>query len=99
MYFQGQVNSHAKTPGLRSKIGVLVIFFLAASVFVPEASGQRSRSKENGTTIISKNKVRSSHRTRLGNSFDIEYKGDIEINDTDTDVTSISPGGYLEISK
>lgn len=99
MYFQGQKNNFTKALDLSSKIGVLVVILLAALVFVPEASGQRSRSKNNTTTIISKNKVRSSHRTRLGNSFNIEYKGDIEINDTDTDVTSISPGGYLEISK
>ncbi|HNP20388.1 MAG TPA: hypothetical protein PKL31_18270 [Fulvivirga sp.] len=33
------------------------------------------------------------------NNFNIEYRGDIEVNDTDTDVIGISPGGYLEISK
>jgi hypothetical protein len=32
-------------------------------------------------------------------NFNIEYRGNIEVNDTDTDVISISPGGYLEISK
>lgn len=32
-------------------------------------------------------------------SFNIEYKGKIEVTDDDRDVKSISPGGYLEISK
>ncbi|UII24712.1 hypothetical protein LVD15_15475 [Fulvivirga maritima] len=33
------------------------------------------------------------------NSFNIEYKGTITITDDDADVKSITPGGYLEISK
>ncbi|MBL3655506.1 hypothetical protein [Fulvivirga sediminis] len=33
------------------------------------------------------------------NSFNIEYKGTITITDDDADIKSISPGGYLEISK
>ena len=32
-------------------------------------------------------------------SFNIEYRGDLEINDTDTDIIGISPGGFLEINK
>ena len=33
------------------------------------------------------------------NSFNIEYKGEIATTDDDKDIKSISPGGYLEISK
>jgi hypothetical protein len=32
-------------------------------------------------------------------SFDVEYRGEIEVNATDTDITSIAPGGYFEVSK
>ena len=32
-------------------------------------------------------------------SFDIQVKGDISINDDDTGIKSISPGGYIKISK
>ncbi|MEQ8925823.1 MAG: hypothetical protein RLO81_08425 [Fulvivirga sp.] len=32
-------------------------------------------------------------------SFELEYRGEIKVNDSDTDVTDISAGGYLEISK
>ncbi len=37
--------------------------------------------------------------TKNGTEYHIEYDGEIAINDDDTDVVSISSGGYLEISK
>lgn len=42
------------------------------------------------------------HRWTSKNNFssmDIQYRGEISVNDSDTDVTSISPGGYLKIKK
>ncbi|MEM9299339.1 MAG: hypothetical protein AAGA64_13240 [Bacteroidota bacterium] len=102
MYFQGQHNNNAKTTGKWSKFVAFVVLFSTVVLFSPEASGQRTVIKDknkNSRVILSDKNVYRSTRSSLGNNFNIEYKGDIEINDTDTDVTSISPGGYLEISK
>ncbi|MEM7108341.1 MAG: hypothetical protein AAF519_08955 [Bacteroidota bacterium] len=102
MYFQGQINSHTKTLYLRLLLGVLIVLFLAAPTFIPDASGQRTIIKDRNDksrVVISNKSTYRSKRSGLGNNFNIEYRGDIDVNDTDTDVTSISPGGYLEISK
>ncbi len=50
--------------------------------------------------VISKNNKTWKHTSKSGlSSFNIEYKGTIEVTDDDKDIKSISPGGYLEISK
>ena len=58
-------------------------------------SGQHSRnisySSNNGKTTI--------EMTKNKDSFKIEMEGDISVSDDDRDITAISRGGYIEISK
>lgn len=60
-----------------------------------------SVSKNDGyKTIIINNSSKGTHRnTGIFTDYKIEYEGDFELSDDDTDVVSISRGGYLEISK
>jgi hypothetical protein len=51
-----------------------------------------------GNKITVKSKGKHSHNGVL-TGYDVEYEGDVEISDDDTDVLSVSRGGYLEISK
>jgi beta-lactamase regulating signal transducer with metallopeptidase domain len=53
------------------------------------SSRQKSGDDEKGNYIWSNN----------GHKIEIEYKGRFEFTDDDTDVKSISPGGYLKISE
>ena len=50
-------------------------------------------------SVYDDDKKRTYRNRTVGSDFQIEYKGDIELTDDDRDVKSISPGGYLEISK
>lgn len=72
---------------------VFLVNQLAAQLFT--VSDNKSHSIE-----TTKGKFKSTSVSFGGlKSFNIEYRGDIEVNDTDTDVIGISRGGYLEISK
>ena len=48
---------------------------------------------------ISKNDSYSYKRKDGFSSFEVQFKGDVQVNDSDTDVTSISAGGYLKINQ
>lgn len=87
--------------GQKLKIKGLV---LLAVMLVAYASGMAQtviKSDENKDRIvITKNNNTWKHTSKSGlSSFNIEYKGKIEVTDDDKDIKSISPGGYLEISK
>lgn len=76
-------------------ITVILSFFFSHSSF-----SQKVIVKSEDRVVISDNKHIHKISTSNGlQSFNIEFKGTIEVTDDDKDVKSISPGGYLEISK
>ena len=79
----------------------LKIFITLISLVLYQYSLQAQKTiitSNNGSKTIIKSKGR--HRyTGILTSYKIEYEGDFELSDDDTDVISISRGGYLEISK
>lgn len=90
-----------KNLGQKLKIKGWVIL---VALLVVSASGVAQtviKSDENKERIvITKNDNTWKHTSKSGlSSFNIEYKGKIEVTDDDKDIKSISPGGYLEISK
>jgi len=90
-----------KNLGQKLKIKGWVIL---VALLVISASGVAQtviKSDENKERIvITKNNNTWKHTSKSGlSSFNIEYKGKIEVTDDDKDIKSISPGGYLEISK
>ena len=84
-----------------------IIFMLLANMghaviplnYVKGDSTKRYKSKTKSSYSFFES---NGHHWRSKNNFsstDIQYRGDISVNDTDTDVTAISPGGYLKIKK
>ena len=79
-------------------IAILVKAFLFLVLLYPSvAEAQRkstsvSINNSNGKTTIS-------IKNGFGNNFSVEYQGDIELSDDDSDIVSISRGGYMEIKK
>ncbi|UII32433.1 hypothetical protein LVD17_01085 [Fulvivirga ulvae] len=64
------------------------------------AFSQKVVIKSEDKVVITDNKhIRKISTSNGLQSFNIEYKGEIEVTDDDKDIKSISPGGYLEISK
>lgn len=57
--------------------------------------------KDNYTSQINitKNGKKTYQVKKLGYALEFESKGIVELNDSDTDIASITPGGYLEISE
>ena len=93
MNFQGQ----------QLKIGflqVMVILWalLAGSQLAAQGITVNSTDRYDSKTASGKHKSTKISFDGL-NNFNIEYRGDIKLNDTDTEVVGIAPGGYLEISK
>lgn len=83
---------------------VLMLLYNASSAAIPLHQLKTDSTKRHK----SKSKISYSHTSVNGHrwtsrnnfsSMDIQYRGDISVNDTDTDVTAISPGGYLKIKK
>ena len=72
-------------------IAMLTILSLAGIAFTSQAQLAFSLSERNGNSTY---KVKN----RDG-SFDVEYDGDIVLSDDDTDIVSISRGGYFTLSK
>jgi SOS response regulatory protein OraA/RecX len=69
-----------------------LIFLFAAAVVLGQNSHTYSSSRENdGKTVIR-------HSSGF-NSFNVETRGQIELTDDDRDIKSMSPDGYLEITK
>jgi len=91
-----QITSPAKTntnmmntQGQKLRIILLIIGVLVATL---------AWSQDRTSTRSSKGSYQF-HNSGLLQNFDVEYRGDIVVTDDDKDVKSISPGGYLEISK
>ena len=101
MHFQGQKLAHGFRK--RSTFGSMVTTLMIAVLLVAwsaQTMGQRTViTSSDKRVIISNNKVHHSRRSGVMNSFNIEYKGDIEVTDDDRDIKSISSGGYFEVSK
>lgn len=77
---------------------VVLITLMVNTAFAQKTITKSSEDDEN--VFISNNNKTWKYSTQKGlNSFDIEYKGKIEVTDDDKDIKSISPGGYLEVSK
>ncbi len=78
-------------------VSFLIKVLLVLALLYPSFSEAQRRStsinvNDNGKTTIS-------IKNGFGNNFFIEYKGEIELSDDDSDVVSISRGGYMEIKK
>lgn len=78
-----------------------IFFFLMLSFFMGTTTvAQKTYVTTDDKVIITDGKNVRRHMQSNGvNSFNIEYKGTIEVTDDDKDIKSISPGGYIEISK
>ena len=80
----------------------IIITFLVKAVLIlallfPAMSQAQRRSTS--VNVNSNGKTTISIKNSIGNNFTVEYKGEIELSDDDTDVVSISRGGYMEIKK
>lgn len=79
------------------KIGFILLSILFAPMFEIHA-----QSKSSSTSIsISRSGTRNytyNSNTSFG-SFSIDYRGEIQLNDDETDIKSISEGGYFKVSK
>ena len=78
-------------------ISLLVKVLVIIAILHPSHADAQRRStsvniNDNGKTTIS-------IKNGFGNNFSIEYKGEIELSDDDSDIVSISRGGYMEIKK
>ena len=69
--------------------------FLIAFLF----SADVARAQYTNISVHAKDGTYTYKRKDGFSSLEIQYKGDIEVNATDTDVTSISNGGYLKINQ
>ena len=76
---------------------VLKVTLLAALTLPTSVDAQRKSTSVNVNSSSGKTTI--SIKNGFGNNFNIEYKGDIVLSDDDTDVVSISRGGYMEIKK
>lgn len=77
-------------------LGILIFSFLIAPM---QLTSQTSINKNGHTYTVNSNGKGKIHYKNNGNDFRIEYDGKIEISNDDTDVISISRGGFLEIKK
>lgn len=93
----------ANLPGSRLKINRFLLLAIAVLSSFTFSKGQKTvitTDENKEQNVITNGSKTWKHTSKTGlNSFNIEYKGTIEVTDDDKDVKSISPGGYLEISK
>ncbi len=86
--------------GQKLKIATWILAMLVGSVIQLSAQGITIHDEDNYNFKLSSGKHRTTQISINGfNNFNIEFRGDIEVNDDDTDIIGISPGGYLEINK
>ncbi len=74
-------------------VAMLIMFLLMAMPVTAQQIGNNSK------VSITTNGKHTYMSKKNGHSLEIEMKGDITLNDTDTDIVSISSGGYLEIKE
>ncbi len=83
------------TQGQKLKI-ILALILLIVCQYTLQSQSISTTRRGNKVTV----KTKGSHRhSGVFTSYKIEYEGDFELSDDDTDIVSISRGGYLEISK
>jgi len=84
------------TQGQKLKIIIALILLVLCQQTLQAQKTIISSNSGNKTTVKSKGTHR---RSGVFTDYKIEYEGDFELSDDDTDIVSISRGGYLEISK
>ena len=78
-------------------VGILAALCI---LLIPQASlAQISVSVGNGHTVYSRNGRTTVKVKDWQKSYKIEFEGDFELSDDDKDITSVSRGGYFEISR
>lgn len=88
------------TQGQKFKITTWLLGLMLLVNFTASAQSLTIHDENSYNSKLSSGRHRSTKITLGGlKSFDVEYRGEIEVNATDTDITSISPGGYFEVSK
>ena len=80
---------------------IIISFFVKAllilALLYPSFSEAQRRSTS--VNVNSNGKTTVSIKNSYGKNFSMEYKGEIELADDDSDVISISRGGYMEIKR
>ena len=82
-----------------TKLIIGLLFKLLVVLFLLFPSMTEAQRKSTSVNINDNGKTTISIKNGFGNNFYIEYKGDIELSEDDSDVVSISDGGYMEIKK
>jgi beta-lactamase regulating signal transducer with metallopeptidase domain len=82
----------AVAPGVSALATPVATSRVARLVATAEASGQDS-------VRVNRGRQRGNHSWSInGEKFELSYDGEIEFTDDDTDIRSLSPGGYFKIS-
>ena len=92
-----KLNNNMNPVRFRRSTGILAVI-LYFSLFTC-SFGQSVTIQPDGQAFSDNQKIRKISTSNGFQSFNIEFKGKIEVTDDDKDVKAISPGGYLEISK
>ncbi len=72
----------------------LRLFFIAVNVLICCSAIAQ---KNNYSARLSNSKI--SYSSNTGQEYKIEYRGDVVLNDSDTEIVSVSDGGYVSIGK
>lgn len=84
--------------GQKLKIIITLIFLVLCQYTLQSQSVTMIKTTKRGNKVSIKSKGTHDH-FGISNNYTIEYEGDFELSDDDTDVISVSRGGYLGISK
>jgi hypothetical protein len=79
---------------MKKSIVILSSFLIAFLLLTEDVKAQYTN-----ISVHAKDGAYTYKRKNGFSSLEIQYKGDVEVNSTDTDVTSISSGGYLKINQ
>nr|WP_299344914.1 hypothetical protein [Allomuricauda sp.] len=71
---------------------ILLLLLLTGNSAEAQRRSTSVNVQDNGKTTVSV-------RNPFGSNFQVEYRGDIKLSDDDTDIVSISRGGYMEIKR
>ena len=72
-------------------IALLTVMVMVGIVFSSQA--------QYTTSTINKNGKSTFKMENIADGYKVEYRGEFKLSDDDTDITSVSRGGYIEISK
>ncbi len=85
------INKHSKILGRLIAVGLMLLAVLPLKAYQDSAYSS--------TKFKSRYKTHSYKSINIFSSFDVKYKGEIEVTDDDEDIKSISAYGYLRFSK